>query len=120
MHGPVGEIKPDDLVVIQSGPGKPRQGSQVNMNIVIGIVPGQKAWQHARVGRVHIAADHRQAYSGHGMHAKLLEHGDMAMSTANEDQIFDNGRLLPLHICLSEHGYPRLGRAHHIGAMIEL
>src|SRR6266436_9668144 len=72
------------------------------MDIVIRIVPGQKAWQHARVGRVHFATDHRQAHSGHGVHAKLLEYGDMAMPAANEDQIFDNGRLLSLHTCLSK------------------
>ena len=51
---------------------------------------------------MHVAADHRQAHSGHGMHAKLLEYGDMAMSAANEDQIFDNGRLLSLHTCVSK------------------
>ena len=71
------------------------------MGIVIRIVPCEQAWQHARIGRVHVAADHRQAHSGHGVHAKLLEYGDMAMSAANEDQIFHNGRLLSVHACLS-------------------
>jgi AhpC/TSA family protein len=36
------------------------------------------------------------------MHAKLLEYGYMAMSAANENQIFHNRRLLSLHTCLSK------------------
>ena len=108
-HSLVGEIEPDDVLVIQSGSGKPRQRSQVNMHIVIRLVRGLKAWLRARVGRVHVSADHRQTHSGHGMHAKLLEYGDMTMSAANEDQIFHNRRLLSLYtylsrsLCLSPH-----------------
>jgi hypothetical protein len=71
------------------------------MDVVIRIVPGNKARQHARVWRVHVAADRRQAHPRHWLHAKSLEHGNMAMSASNENQIFDNGRLLPVHECLS-------------------
>jgi hypothetical protein len=51
---------------------------------------------------VHVTADHRQVHLGHGAHAKLLEHGDMAVATANEDQVVDNRRLLLVHAYLSK------------------
>ena len=51
---------------------------------------------------MHVSADHRQAHSRHGVHAKLLEYGYMAMSTTNEDQIFHNRYLLSLHTGISK------------------
>ena len=101
VDGTVCEIQPDDFVVVQSGTGKPRQGTQVDMDVVISVVPGNEARQHTRVWRMRVAADQRQADARQRLHAEPLEDGDVTVSTSYEHKLFDHGRLLPVHVIVT-------------------
>ena len=59
QHFAVVPVQPDDLVFEKSGTRKSRQSAQVNVHVVIAVMAGNVAWQHARIRRVAVAANHR-------------------------------------------------------------
>ena len=61
------------------------------MHLVVAVVAGNVARQHARIRGVRIAADHRQSHPGNGPHAEALEHHHMAVPAADEDDIAQDG-----------------------------
>ncbi len=88
------EIEPGRLVDEQARAGEAAQPLEVDMRVVEAVMPGDQTRQHARVGRVHVAADQRQAHARHGPHAEPLEDGDMAVPAADQHQILDDGGAL--------------------------
>ena len=79
------------------------------MRLVKFVVAGQVARQHARIGRVHVACDDREADAGQRVHAELLEHDHMTVPAADEDEVFDDGVLAGFHLVYSRL-VPRLAR----------
>jgi hypothetical protein len=59
-----------------------------------GITPRDIPRQHARIGRLDVAADERDARPGHRPHAKALQHADMGMAAADENEILSDRNAL--------------------------
>ena len=78
--------------MVQPGAGKTRQRPQIDMNVVVIVMAGNKARQHARIRRMDIAADEREANAGQRLHAELFENRNVAVTAADQDQVFDDGR----------------------------
>ena len=49
------------------------------MRLIVVVVAGDQSWQHAGMRRVHIPADHGQAYTRHRAHAEALQYHDVAV-----------------------------------------
>ena len=75
----------------ETGFGKFGQRDQVDVALFLGVVASDKTGQHARVGGGGGVGDEGQTYAGFGVHAKLFQHADVGMATADEDQVFDDG-----------------------------
>ena len=95
-----GEIEADNFIVIKTGAGEMAERSQVDVSFLGGVMAGDAAGQHSRVGSHGFTADQGEARPGHRAHPERLEHGDMRMPAAYQDQIFDDGRFRPLHGCM--------------------
>src|SRR6266849_297806 len=67
------------------------------MHVVVVVVTSNAAWQHAGIGRMDVAAEHRQAHTRKGLHAEHSEDGDMAVAASDQDQVFDGHRMMALH-----------------------
>jgi predicted GNAT family N-acyltransferase len=67
------------------------------MYFIKAIMPCHIAGQHAGIGRVQISADQRESHAGDGIHAETLEHADMAVATANKNNIAKDGLVGGLH-----------------------
>ena len=59
------------------------------MRVVEAVVSRDVAGQHPRVGRMRVAGNQRQAYARHRAHAELLQHRDVAVAAAYQDEVFD-------------------------------
>ena len=90
-------IEAGNRAVIEPCAGKTRQRAEINMRLVILIMTSDIARQHSRIGRMSIAANQGQANTRHRLHAKALEHRNMAVAAANQHQIFYNGGIGFLH-----------------------
>ena len=62
------------------------------MAVVEGILAGDEARDHARVGGLDVAPDQREPHAGHRLHAETLHHMDMGMAAANQNEILQEGR----------------------------
>ena len=74
----------------QPRPGKARQPHQVDVAFVETVMPGDIAGQHSRIGRFDIAGDEGDAHPGHRPHAEALQHMDMGMPAADQNEILSN------------------------------
>ena len=77
--------------------GKPAQWAEINVRLVVIVVSGDEARQHARIGRMRLPADYGQTHAWHWAHTKTLEHCDVAMPAADEHQILDDRVKTVLH-----------------------
>ena len=69
---------------------EPAQRHEVDMRVVEAVVARDVAGQHPRVGRMRVAGNQRQTYARHRAHAELLQHRDVAVSSAYQDEVFDD------------------------------
>ena len=97
QHPLVGGIEADRLVMEELGAGEAGQRPEVDMGVIEAVMSGDQARQHARIGRVGIPADQRQADAGDRPHAEALEHGDMAVAAAEQHQILEHRNIGLLH-----------------------
>ena len=67
------------------------------MHIVVVVVTGDVAWQHAGVWRVCTAAYQRESHTGRWLHGEIAQHADMAVTTADQDNIAKYGLVSGLH-----------------------
>ena len=91
------QIQSGDRIVDEPRLAEYRELAQVDMGLVERVVPGQQAGQHARIGRVHVAAHQGQLHARHGFHAEHLQDRYMAVPAANEHEVLDDGRGLCVH-----------------------
>lgn len=74
-------------VVKQSCRSELAQRPQIDMRLVIFIVPGDIARQHAGVGRVHISRNHGEANTAQGLHAEAFNHSNVAVASADKHEV---------------------------------
>ena len=92
-----GQIEANRFVVIEPGRSEPTQRGQVDVDIVEPVVSRDQSGQHARIGRVNVTGDHRDAEAGHTVHAKTLQDDDVAVPTADEHEILEHRRGRVVH-----------------------
>ena len=97
QHLATGAVQADDLVLEKTRTRKAGQRAQIDVHIVMAVVACNVAGQHARVGRVAVAADQRQAHTRHGLHAPHLEHDSMAVAAADQHNIAQDRLFTRLH-----------------------
>ena len=71
------------LVFEQPCTCKHAQARQIDMYLVIVVVPSHVARQHARVRGVHVGTNERKANAGDRLHTKAFEHAHMAVASAD-------------------------------------
>src|SRR6516162_10826929 len=106
QHEAPGPVEADRLVADQPRPGKAREPAEIDVALLKGVMPGDTARQHARIGRLDVAADQGDAHPRHRPHAKALQHTDMGMPAADEDEILSdrNALLHRLHYARAPSG----------------
>ena len=88
MNLPAGWVEADRLVEEGHGPGEASQYLQVDVGIVVGVVARDDAGQHARIGCLDVAGDQRDADPGNRRHAESPQHGHVAVTAAEQHQVF--------------------------------
>ena len=86
-----GKIEVDDLVLVEPRPGETRQRTGVDMGIVEAVMAGDETGQHAGIGRVHLAADQREAHARDRLHAEHAQHRDVRVAGADQHDVLDHG-----------------------------
>ena len=110
----VGPVEPDRFVADQPRAGKSREPAKIDMTFVERIMPGDVAWQHSRIRRLHAAGNERHAHPGHRPHAEALQHMDVGMAPADEDEI------LIYRAALHRRHYAQSGPATVVCALVTL
>jgi len=85
-----GPIEADRLVADQPRPGKAREPTEIDVALLKRVMPGDVARQHAGIGCLDVAADQGDAHPGHRPRAKALQHADMGMAAADENEILSD------------------------------
>ena len=70
------------------------------MNIVVAVMACDITRQHARVGGVGVAADHRQAHAGYGVHAEIFQHPHMAVAATDQYDVSEYRLFRGLHVSI--------------------
>ena len=91
-------VDADNLVAVIARPGKLGQPAQVDMDVGKTVMAGDVARQHARIRRVGIGADHRQAHAGQRLHGKHVQHADVAMAAADQHDVSQHGAGSGFHL----------------------
>ena len=89
-HPAFDRIEPHGLVVIEARVRESGQGSQIDVDLVVRVVPRDVTREHSRVGRFHVAANERDPDPRHRLHSEALEHDDVAVPAADEHEILDD------------------------------
>ncbi len=97
QNGLLVAVEPDRFVPKEPGTRVFRQPPQIDMHVVITVMPGDIARQHAGVGGVGIPADHRQPHPGLGLHGKPFKHTHMAVASADQNNIAQDGLFGVMH-----------------------
>ena len=95
---PLFEVETARLVQQEPRPAKSAERDEIDVAVVEAIMAGDQAGQHARIGRMGIAADHRDAHAVDRLHGKALDHRDVAVTAAQQNQILDDGRVALIHV----------------------
>ena len=80
-------VNANGFIPVKAGAGEFGELAQINMNIVVFIMPGNIAGQHTGVGRMGIAADQGQTNPRYRLHRKTLEYTYVAVATPNQNDI---------------------------------
>ena len=109
------QVQSGDRVVNEPRLTEYRELAQVDMGLVKGVVPCDEARQHARIGRMNVAAYQRQLHARHGPHAEHPQDRDMAVPAANEHQVLDYGRGFRVHPLPNPPAIPCSGKGKPAG-----
>ena len=72
--------------------GGERQRTQIDVDVVVRVVTRDVSRQHAGVRRVDFTGDQRDAHARQRAHREATQRQHVAVATADEDQIPDDGR----------------------------
>ena len=86
-----------DFGTHKARPGKHAQAHQVQVHFIKAVVARHVAGQHARVRRVRVGANQRDAQALNGLHGKGFEHTHMAVAAAHQDEVAQDGAGGGLH-----------------------
>ena len=91
------EIKAVDLAVVEARVGKAAERTRIDVRFIGRVAPGDHPGQHARVGRVNLPGDQREAHAGHRVHAEHAQNADVGVAGADQDHVLDNRDARHLH-----------------------
>ena len=97
QHFLVCAIQADHFITVQTRTCKHRQTAQVDMYLIVVIVPRHIAWQHAGIGRMHVGADEREAHARDRLHAETLQHAYVAVPAAYQHDVSEDRLISCLH-----------------------
>ena len=103
-HPPV-EVDAGDFIVDEAGSRETRERHEIDVGIVVVVVPGDEPRQHAGIRRMNVPADQRKPHSRNRLHAEALDDRDMAVAAADQDKVLRYRR-----IGSTVHGKPILAR----------
>src|SRR6266446_9199126 len=83
-------VETDRLVADQARAGKAGKPAEIDVAFLKGVMPGNVTRQHARIGRLDVAGDEGYADAGDWLHAKALQHMDMRMPAADENEVLSD------------------------------
>ncbi len=87
QHGTSVAVEARGLVMDEAGAGPRRQRRQVDVALLGRVMPGDEARQHAGIGRQHVARDERHRDAGNGPLGEAVEHIDLGVAAADEDEV---------------------------------
>ena len=90
-------VDADDFTTHKARPGKHAQAHQIQVHLVKAVVARHVARQHARVRRVRVGANQRDAQALDRLHGQGFEHADVAVAAAYQDQVAQYGGGWDLH-----------------------
>ena len=96
-HPPLHDVEADHLLLEEPCSGEARQRTRIDVHLVGSVMTGDVAWQHARVGRVDLARDQRQADTGQRLHAEAPQHGDMRVARTHKHHVLHHGTRVRSH-----------------------
>ena len=97
-HLLVGPVQADHFIAVQARTRKYAQTREVDVNLVVVVMPSHVTRQHAGVGRVHIGANEGEAHAWNGLHAKTFQHTHMAVATAHQNDVPQNRLVAHVHL----------------------
>ena len=77
--------------MVEPGAGEPAQRREIDVDVVKVVVTRHQSGQHAGVGRMDIACDQRQPHAGDRVHPEPLEHRNVGVPAAYQDEVLDDG-----------------------------
>ena len=86
-HPPGPEIEADGRIVNQLRAGETGERAEIDMAVLERVMSGDVARQHAGIRRQRLARDQRDAGTRQGLQGEQLEHHDVGMTAADEDEI---------------------------------
>ena len=101
QHALAVAVDADGFIAKKARAGELGQATQIDMHLVVSVMAGDVAGQHARIRRVRVAADQRQAHARNRLHAEALEHADVTVATADQNDIPQDRLIRLLHRSLS-------------------
>ena len=87
-------VETERLVADQARAGKARKPAEIDVAFLKRVMPGNVTRQHARIGCLDVAGNEGDAHAGHRPHAKALQHMDMSVSAADENEVLRDRRTL--------------------------
>ena len=87
---PGGEVEPDRFVEHGARSRETCERLQVDVRIVAGVVTGDESRKHPRIRRLDDARDQRHSDTRQRTHAEVLQHGDVGVTAAEEDEILED------------------------------
>jgi hypothetical protein len=85
-HDPIYAIEPVGFGMDQPRAGRTDKTGEVDVAFGARVHPGDETGQHARIRRLEVARDERQPNARHRLEPKALEHIDMRVPAADEDE----------------------------------
>ena len=82
------QIEAGDFAFDKSCASELAQWTQIDMRFLERIMAGDVAWQHAGIRGPDVFRDERQPHTGQRSHAEHLQDGNVRMSAADEDEVF--------------------------------
>jgi hypothetical protein len=92
QHALVLQIESADFIAIELRVRKATQLSQVDVRLIVCVMAGDEAGEHARVRGDVVFGNESDAHARDGVHAEHFQHRDVRMAATKQDEFFGYGR----------------------------